>query len=286
MLYSTQDGFQLYFDIHNPRLHPQADGSLVELPTIVVIHCGPGFDHTPYLNCFDQLHPYAQIMYVDMHGNGRSSRGNTTTWNYDKWTSDLKALFDSLGIHKPILLGHSWGGTVAQKFAIRYPYDVSRLILCATAARFDVERMAQRFYELGGEQSQAAFRELWINGNNSEQAESDYCDHCMPYLSVQPIDETALFYNRVKMNADLYQFFMKQLTQTFNCTPHLLDIQAPTLLIAGDSDPITPREDMLAIQQHMQPGMAQLITLADTSHQLIWEKQDELNQNIIDFVSS
>ena len=120
----------------------------------------------------------------------------------------------------------------------------------------------------------------------SEQAESDYCDHCMPYLSVQPIDETALFYNRVKMNADLYQFFMKQLTQTFNCTPHLKDIQAPTLLIAGDSDPITSREDMLAIQQHMQPDMAQLITLSDTSHQLIWEKQDELNQNIIDFVSS
>ena len=55
-------------------------------------------------------------------------------WNLAQWAADVRAFCDALEIEKPIVLGVSFGGMVAMKYAASYPDHPSRLILVSTVA--------------------------------------------------------------------------------------------------------------------------------------------------------
>src|SRR6516225_6963348 len=114
------DGARLFFDVEGAGLVP--DGSRMRAkPTLILLHGGPGFDHSSYKPAFSALADAAQIVYLDHRGNGRSDRGPLEKWNLAQWGDDLRAFCDALGVEKPVVLGHSFGGMVAMSYAIRHP---------------------------------------------------------------------------------------------------------------------------------------------------------------------
>jgi len=81
-----------------------ARGQACEAPGVVLLHGGPGFDHTSYKPSFAHLSDIAQvILYFDHRGNGHSSGNDPGTWNLAQWGDDVKSFCDSLGIEKPIV---------------------------------------------------------------------------------------------------------------------------------------------------------------------------------------
>ena len=103
-----------------------------ELPTLLLIHGGPGFDHSGFKPAFTEMTSVAQLIYLDMRGNGRSEAGPPNKWTLEQWAEDIHLFCEALSIENPILMGHSMGGIVAMLYATRYPDHPAKLILSST----------------------------------------------------------------------------------------------------------------------------------------------------------
>ena len=110
------NGCRLFVDVVGSGLVATGT-SMTERPTIFLLHGGPGMDHTAMKPDFDPLSEVAQLIYYDHRGQGRSDTDKPENWNLDQWADDLRGLIDALGVEKPIVLGLSFGGFVAQNYA-------------------------------------------------------------------------------------------------------------------------------------------------------------------------
>ncbi len=119
--YAWVDGAHLWFQI-------KGHGD-----PIVVIPGGPGDSHiylTPWFNELAKLH---KLIYYDAFGRGKSDRAkNPDEYSFERDVKDLEGLRVDLGIEKWTVIGHSYGGMVAQAYALKYPNSVSKLILSNT----------------------------------------------------------------------------------------------------------------------------------------------------------
>ncbi len=116
-------------EINGVRLHVEAEGSG---PTALVLHGGLGIDHQPYRS----LGPLAgrlRLVYYDHRGNGRSDVGDRAAMTMQQWADDAAALARIMGGGDPVvLIGHSFGGFIAQEAAIRYRDVVRGMVLLDT----------------------------------------------------------------------------------------------------------------------------------------------------------
>ena len=127
---------RLFFDVEGAKLVPDGP-AMREKPTLLLLHGGPGFDHSIYKPAYSALVDVAQIIYLDHRGNGRSEDGPRESWNLAQWGDDVRAFCDALGIANPIVLGASFGGMVALAYATRNPAHPSKLVLISTEAAGD-----------------------------------------------------------------------------------------------------------------------------------------------------
>jgi proline iminopeptidase len=135
-------------------------------PALLLLHGGPGFDHTSYKPAFSALADIVQIVYLDHRGNGRSSKEDPKTWNLAQWGDDVKAFCDVLGIEKPIVYGASFGGMVTLAYATRHPGHPDKLILVSTeaAGHSHLERRVALFERFGGPEVGALARRRFLEG--------------------------------------------------------------------------------------------------------------------------
>jgi pimeloyl-ACP methyl ester carboxylesterase len=146
---------KLFFDVEGTKMRA-AGTRMQEVPTLLLLHGGPGFDHSEFKVGFSQLADIAQVIYLDHRGNGRSDSGATDRWNLATWADDVRAFCDVLEINRPIVLGHSFGGIVALYYATRYPDHPAKLILASTSVQPIGERSYSMFESLGGRAARAA----------------------------------------------------------------------------------------------------------------------------------
>src|SRR5436189_2075148 len=92
------NGVRLFLDVAGAKLRP-AGAELAEVPTVVIVHTGPGVDHLPYKeHVGPALARVAHVVYVDLRGHGRSDRETPDDWNTETWSDDLRALCERLSI--------------------------------------------------------------------------------------------------------------------------------------------------------------------------------------------
>lgn len=99
---------------------------------LVLIAGGPGDSHAYFKPYFSQLSKKFTVVYFDARGRGRSSRPAGAIYSVEKDVDDLENLRVQLGYSRLRVFGHSYGGIVALSYALRYPENVDRLILCNT----------------------------------------------------------------------------------------------------------------------------------------------------------
>lgn len=100
-------------------------------PAALVLHGGLGLDHTPYRG-LDALADQLRLVYYDHRGNGRSERVAPDTITMPHLADDAAALATHLDATPAIVIGHSYGGFVAQELALRHPEHVAALVLVDT----------------------------------------------------------------------------------------------------------------------------------------------------------
>ena len=83
MRIKIEDG-ALFFDTEGSKL--RADGPrMCEVPTLILLHGGPGFDHTTFKPAMSSLAEVAQIVYLDHRGQGRSERAGEERLRLNSW---------------------------------------------------------------------------------------------------------------------------------------------------------------------------------------------------------
>ena len=233
------DDVDLYFDVAGAKR--VADGmTMVERPTLVFLHGGPGFDHTTWADVMGPLSEWAQVVVYDHRGNGRSDAGQREKWTFEQWGDDVAAFCDALGIEKPVVIGSSFGGFVAISYAGRNPDHPSKLVLDSTSARLVIDRMFPVFERLGGPGAVGVAKRFWTDP--SPQNLMDYSQTCLPLYSRRPdaMQKMTEMASRAVMNTEVLEHFITKLQPTYDQRELLGKITCPTLVLSGDDDPVTP----------------------------------------------
>ncbi len=270
---------RLFFDVEGAKLRP--DGAKMrEVPTVVLLHGGPGFDHSNFKPDFSRLTEIVQVVYLDHRGNGRSDRSDRSKWNLPQWGDDLRSFCEALEIERPIVMGTSFGGMVAMSYATRHPEHPGKLVLSSTAARSRQDRSLDMFERLGGAQAREAARRFFDNPGPETMA--DYQKKCLPLYNRTPSGPESLL--RSVMNLELMADFFKHESHTFNFLPELGRIKCPTLIAAGELDPITPVADAKDIAAAIAPGLARLEVFENAGHGAHRDQPDRFFKLLNEFI--
>jgi pimeloyl-ACP methyl ester carboxylesterase len=258
------NGARLFFDTVGTQLAIDGD-PMVERPTLIVMHGGPGLDHATLRPYFDRFADTHQVVYIDHRGNGRST-GSPETWTLAQWGDDVKAFCDALGIVKPVVYGNSFGGMVAMAYAARHPDHPAKLILSSTAARLNLDETIRLMEERGGEEARTIAAKFWSEPDAAVMAA--YVRVCIPLYNPPSPDAGAFqaAMRRVIMRSEVSSHFILGEMRTMDLRPGLDRVSCPTLITAGDYDPITPVACAREIFAVFPEGVAQLEIVAGAGH--------------------
>jgi pimeloyl-ACP methyl ester carboxylesterase len=271
---------RLFVDVDGAKLVPEGM-TMRERPTIVLLHGGPGFDHSAYKAAYASLAEVAQVVYYDHRGNGRSEHGPPEAWNLGQWADDLRTLCDVLGIERPIVVGASFGGFVALNYALRHPDHPARLILISTAARIRMDRSLVMFERLGGAEARQVAERFWADPSTENQDE--FLRVCLPLYTQRPQPPEILA--RVIRNPAVIEHFRRSGEATgFDFRDQLGLLQCPVMLLAGELDPIITIEDSKDLAAALPADLTRFRTFPDAGHMLALERPDAVLALIREFV--
>jgi proline iminopeptidase len=148
-------GTEIYFDVAGMQIAPDGN-NLIEKPVLFLIHGGPGGNHIHFKYDSIKLQEDAQLIFIDQRGCGWSKKTRKSDCTLENNIEDIEALRKYLGLKRISILGVSYGGIVAQGYAIRYGKKVDKLILTVTAPSYRFIEEAKEILQKIGNPKQIA----------------------------------------------------------------------------------------------------------------------------------
>ncbi|MDH3691007.1 MAG: alpha/beta fold hydrolase [Gammaproteobacteria bacterium] len=214
-----------------------------------------------------------RVLRYDLRGHGESDK-TPGPYGLDDFVDDLKGLLDDEEAPTTNLVGFSFGGTIAQAFALRYPERITKFVLISgIAGRTDEERTRilerTKSLEQGGVESTIdAAIERWFTVEFRQQNRDLIQERIRRAKQNDP-----------KAYAAAYRVFAQS-----DLVDSISEIQAPTLIITGEHDVgSTPR---MAKLMHQRIKNSKLCILPRLRHGLLSEAPDELAALIDGFLSN
>ena len=263
-----------YVTVSGARLWYESEG---KGPPILLIAGGPGMTHGYFHPFFSALRNTNRVIYFDAFGRGKSDRArDPKEYTFERDVEDIEGLRVALGLGKIIVLGHSYGGMVAQAYALRYPESVSKLVLSCTL--FSGE-MWQANNDNCNREIQNQYPEVWkdIEALRAAGLPSSAPKHQAAYARV-PID-LFYFYNgangrRVSFdtNPDVYytiagsdaDFLIGGDAAKLDFRPELKKLHMPMLVMAGRYDRVALPRYSVQFKRYA-PG-AQFVMFEHSGH--------------------
>ncbi|MEK8034116.1 alpha/beta hydrolase [Ideonella sp. DXS29W] len=255
-------GVRLFVDVDGFGLVPDGP-TMREKPTLLLLHGGPGFDHTGFKPAFSPLTDIAQVITYDHRGHGRSDPRPVDEWTLDTWADDVVRLCDALGIVKPIVLGQSFGGFVAQRYLARHPGHPAKVVLSSTSPAFNLERKLPVFERLGGPAARQLAETFWLNP--TEAHTEQYLRELHPLYNTRP-PASADGRQRARYRLDILRHFIVHEMHTMDLRPGLAAAQCPVLVMAGAQDPVCPPADSEDIAAALPAHLVELQVYAGSGH--------------------
>lgn len=236
-----------------------------------------------------QLDAFAQdgwhVVAIDMVGYGKSSKEGSFPYTMEAMADVVREVSQSLQLDKPVLVGHSMGGQTSSSYAIRYPSEVSALVLTAPAGFETFSRAEQAWFKsvftttLVKGQTEPG---IWVSvrRNNFFTWKDDYewlIEERVRLAQASTFDQYA--YAQVKS--------VQGLTETAFIRANVDKIEVPVLVIHGDQDRLIPnpflhggesRDLMKAATDKMKDGT--LVTLEDCGHMVQMDCAEAYNREV------
>jgi proline iminopeptidase len=252
---------------------------------LVVLHGGPGASHEYFLPYLLPLARHNRVIFFDQRGSGKSTRlDDPAGYTVEAMVEDVEAVRQALHLGKVNLLGHSYGGVLAQAYALKYEKNLEHLVLCSTfastrglngiLAKMKAAMPAEARTRL--EQLEAAG--LYGKGKPYEKARypAEYMtlawgDGYFPYLYQRHPDANYDPASNGNMAWDLYremwgshgEFVIDGNLSSVEYTDRLHALKVPTLVTAGDHDESDPT--LATAMRDAIPG-AKMVIFPESGH--------------------
>ena len=261
------NGQHIYYEVHG-------DG-----PPLVLL-MGIGYDSSLWtLAQVPALSTQFRVVLMDNRDAGRSSMANHP-YRIADMADDVAGLLDALGIQRSHLLGLSMGGLIAQEFALRHADRLDRLVLTGTGAA--PARSAVDPIEIwswvktndptgevfGGQQFVSLFSTAFLR-------DSDAVRNTAEMLASNPYPMGPAAYTR---QAKAYL--------QFDSLDRLDAISAPTMVIVGEQDLLTPPWIAREVADAIPGSRFEVIRGDGSSHVVPLERPDDFNRLVSDFLAS
>ncbi|MGZ9221740.1 MAG: alpha/beta fold hydrolase [Anaerolineales bacterium] len=278
--------------LNGVRIHYTVRGLRSDAPVLIAHSGGPGTDARLW-DDFARIDDFVTIIVLHPRGSGLSGPAAGDAYLLPDYAADMEALRVHLGLQKPIIMGWSHGGMVAQQFAFTYPDSLSKLILFDTSAYFgeflnDIEAAVQEFKDQPWfEKSFAALKAEWAGEYKTDEDMAHLWAEEMKFYFKQFDQRAQAYHERTKdlpiSIAPLKTFNDKE-AATMDLRPNLKKIIAPTLVIVGRHDFITNAAMAEEMVKHV-PN-ARLEVFEDSGHFALVEEPEKFHQVVRQFVES
>ncbi len=265
MIYKTQDGLDLYYEVEGNRA---ANECLVFLNGLTQSTQAWGLI-TPYFK--DRY----KIILLDFIFQGQSSKEGE--WrNFEQHARDVKGLLEKEGIKKVILVGLSYGSFVSQHFAVSFPEMLNKLILISTVAHKNpyfeaIELSWENALKLGG-------YNLLLDIMLPSVLSEDYFIN--PLI---PIDVMKAARKDLNQNAGAILKLMRATKDRTDFRKEVNRIVTPTLIIQGEKDTLLPVH--MANEVHLNIKNSRFIIIPRAGHTLNLEHVPEVCKHIQAFLN-
>jgi 3-oxoadipate enol-lactonase len=260
------NGQELYYEIHG------------EGPPLALV-MGIGYDSSLWtLQQVPALSTCFRVIILDNRDVGRSSTASHS-YSIADMADDLAGLVDALGIERTHLLGLSMGAMIAQEFALRHANRLDRLVLTgsgAAPARSAVDPIRIWSWVKAndatgevfvGQQLTSLFSTAFLRNRQAVQQTS-------ALLAANPYPVTPEAYQR-----------QAQAYLEFDSLDRLGGITAPTLVIVGEQDLVTPPWIAREVADAILGARFEVIRGEGASHVVPIERPDEFNQLVSSFLT-
>jgi proline iminopeptidase len=298
-VFAPQEGF---VDSHGALIYYTSVGHGAPL---LVVHGGPGASHDYFLPYLLPLMRSNRLIFIDERGSGKSSKlADPHQYTVANMVEDIENVRQALALGKISLLGHSYGGVLAQAYALKYQQNLSHLILGSTfastkelnaalakmksamppKARERVEALeAAGLYDRG---------EPWEHGRYPEEyAKLAWGVGYFPYTYQNRPDPN---YDPLASNTgtawDVYremwgshgEFVVDGNLTEVEYLDLLPRIKVPTLIMVGDHDESDPN---MSQEMHAKIAGSKLVILPKSGHMTFVDQPDTFVQTVRDFLA-
>lgn len=245
-------------------------------PTLVFLH-GLSANHTTWDTATKHFRAQGyNTLSLDIRGHGFSDKTRKRNlYRFPVFTADLRAIIEKEKLTKLILVGYSFGGTVALEYASLYPQGVEALALISanhvspyyySSLRY-ATLIAARLVNLGG------WLMLWQSRRKyyyfDQATSTGYWESTMSGFTTMPIS---------------INLWMLSEAMRVNLSKTIHAITCPTLLLRGASDPYFSLEEARDMQTKIRG--AEIVTLSESGHYLASEYQAETISKVDEFLKN
>jgi proline iminopeptidase len=272
---------------------------------LIVLHGGPGGTHNYFLPYLLPLTRTNRIIFMDERGSGRSGKlEDASGYTVENMVEDVEALRQALGLGSINLLGHSFGGVVAQAYALKYQKNLSHLILADTfdstnefnqvwgrlKTKIDPEHL-RRIEEL---EKEGLFDKgkPWEHGRyTAEYAELAWGWAYYPYMyenhpnpNYNPLGTLGIAWDVYReMSGSNGEFVIDGNMKSVEYAEKLRTVRVPTLIIAGEHDEWSLQ---MSNEMHSNIPGSQLAVLPKSKHMTFVDQNAMFNNTVDAFIHS
>ncbi len=269
---------------------------------LILIAGGPGDSHTYFKPYFKNIAKQFTIVYFDARGRGRSGRSPDGVYTVTKDVEDLERLRAELGFEKVNIFGHSYGGLVAQSYAVMYPDKVKRLILCST---FHGAEGWQDNIDNCNRHIQQSYPDVWaklmefrkrMSSNTTEwRAVYDPCIGNLYWYSVSKMKKYQETFQKIRRPEDTFSeevyytiigsdpdFEVNGTMKSLDLRPLLGSIKAPTLVLCGRADKIATVKQSMEIQNALP--QSKIFIFDKSGHLPFAEQNKKFSETVLRFL--
>jgi proline iminopeptidase len=297
-VYPQQEGF---VDAHGVMIYYVAIGAGSPL---VVVHGGPGADHTYFLPYLLPLARTHRLIFIDERGSGRSQRlQDTSLYTVENMVEDVEDVRVALNLGKISLLGHSYGGVLAEAYALKYQQNLSHLILNSTfpstkqmnevLAREKAKMAPEKLKRLTELEAAGLFGkgEVWEHGRyTAEYATLAWGNGYFPFIyGARPDANYDPAGQLMGTSWELYrvmwgehgEFVIDGNLKSVEYVDRLASIKVPTLIVVGDHDECDPS---LSKEMNGKIAGSKLVVLPNSGHMNFVDQPNMWQDAVVGFL--
>jgi 3-oxoadipate enol-lactonase len=257
-------------DIRPTRLNKVESGR--EGGDVVVLLHAVGLDLTYWDRQIEALADSYRVVAIDLPGHGLSSVSRQGC-GISRLAEDVARVIDDTEAGATHVVGHSFGGMIAQELALSFPGSVRSLTLIATAATFTDERRAfMRSHAASvredGMGTVVPMLPGWV-ASTTAQRRPDLIDRLTKSIRA--------------MNPAVYASAWEQIA-AFDTVDRLAALTSPTLVLAGDQDTNTPVADADILAGGIRG--AEVVVLPGAAHMVPLDAAAHLNSELLAFLAT